>query len=425
MSSAPAETETIILAGTLIDGWGGPPRSGAALRIRDERIVDIGQRCDMAGGEQARMIDLGDLTIMPGMIDAHMHFYGVPSTQTYTIPFEREAYRSVRAAGEARKMLEAGVTAARCLGSSIGPDLKRAINEGHVPGPRLVVAGQYVIGTDGTWDPVAMPIELARKMDMLADGVDEIRAIVRRRVRGGSDFIKIGLSKGASNNANHPWGDDPLDQVAAYSLAEVKAAVEEAHRNGLKVSAHCVGDAPVRLALDGGVDVVEHGHGISEETRRRLRNEGAILVSTLCHGPYHVAAADEHHYPAARKALWQRHLDQMRIDFGKSVALGIRYALGTDMIGYPTHPSDHMAREFELAVAWGMTASQAIVAGTRTAAEVLGLERDIGTLEKGRLADLIAVPGNPLDDIKVLQKVAFVMKGGQIVKRPQGTSRAR
>jgi imidazolonepropionase-like amidohydrolase len=322
-------------------------------------------------------------------------------------------------------MLVAGITAARCLGSSIGPDLKRAINEGHVPGPRILAAGQYVIATDGTWDPVTIPVSLARAMDMLADGVDEVRAIVRRRVRGRSDFIKLGLSKGGSNNIVHPWGDDPLNQVAAYSLAEVRAAVEEAHVNGLKVSAHCIGEAAVSLALDGGVDTIEHGHGITEATRQRLLEEDATLVSTLCHGPYHVVAAETHHHPPERKAIWQRHADRMRLDFEKSVRLGVRYALGTDMIGYPTPPPDHMAREFELAVEWGMSTRQAIVAGTRIGAEVLGLEREIGTIEPGKLADIIAVPVNPLDNIRALQNVCFVMKGGEVVRRDTTPMAAR
>ena len=187
-----------------------------------------------------------------------------------------------------------------------------------------------------------------------------------------------------------------------------------AARRQLKV-AEIPGDEPVRLALDGGIDVIEHGHGVSEDTRMRLLDENAMLVSTLCQAYYHVAAAEEHHYPAAKKALWQRHVDRQRLDFEKNVALGIRYALGTDMIGYPTHPSDHMAMEFQLAVEWGMSAKQAIVAGTRTAAEVMGLEKDIGTLEKGKLADIIAVTGNPLEDIRILQRVHFVMKGGEVV----------
>lgn len=414
--------DKVILAALLVDGTGGPVQRGVALRISGGRIASIGRRADLAPGDDLEIIDLGDATIMPGMIDAHMHFYGVQSTQTHTIPFEREPYRVLRAAGEARKMLEAGITAARCLGSSIGPDLKRAVNEGHVPGPRILAAGQYVIATDGTWDPIAVPVCHARNMDMLADGVDEIRAIIRRRVRSRSDFIKLGLSKGGSNNLNHPWGDDPMNQVMAYSLVEVKAAVEEAHINGLKVSAHCIGDEPVRLALDGGIDVIEHGHGVSEETRMRLRDENALLVSTLCQAYYHVAAAEEHHYPAAKKALWQRHVDRQRLDFEKNVALGIRYALGTDMIGYPTHPADHMAMEFQLAVEWGMPVGQAIVAGTKIAAEVMGLEKDIGTLEIGKFADVIAVPGNPLDDISILQKVGFVMKGGEVVvaQKPLG-----
>ena len=407
--------EKIVLAALLVDGTGGPVQHDVAVRIGNGRIKSIGRRGDVPASSDFEIIDLGKATIMPGMIDAHMHFYGVPSTQTATIAFEREAFRALRAAGEAKKMLEAGITACRCLGSSIGPDLKRGVEEGHIPGPRILAAGQYVIPTDGTWDPINIPIDHTRHMDIHADGPDEVRAIVRRRVRSRSDFIKLGLSKGGSNNLIHPWGDDPTNQIVTFTLEEVKAAVEEAHVNGLKVAAHCIGDGAVRLALDGGIDTIEHAHGIEEDTRKRLLDENAQLVSTLCHGYYHVAAAGVHHYTEERRAAWQRHLDRQRYDFGKSVGLGIRYALGTDMIGFPAFPSDHLAKEFELAVEWGMSANQAIVAGTKIGAEAMGLEKDIGTLEVGKYADVIAVARNPIEDIKTLHDVRFVMKGGNIV----------
>ena len=138
-------------------------------------------------------------------------------------------------------MLEAGITAAKCLGSSIGPDLRRAINEGHVPGPRLVAAGEFICSTHGTWDHLNIPIDWAKSLDMLADGIEGVREIVRRRVRRGANWIKVGLSKGGVDDQYHPWGDDPLKQVASYSLEEVKALVDEAHLNRLKVSAHCIG----------------------------------------------------------------------------------------------------------------------------------------------------------------------------------------
>jgi imidazolonepropionase-like amidohydrolase len=171
----------------------------------------------------------------------------------------------------------------------------------------------------------------------------------------------------------------------------------------------------VRLALDGGVDVIEHGYGIAEATRRRLVEEDALLVSTISQLHFHELAAVPFHYPDWLVAVFRRHTEVMRGDFRKSLEAGVRYALGTDLIGYPTHPQDKGAKEFEFAVEWGMTPLQALTAGTKTAAEAIGLGDRIGTLEEGKLADLIAVPGDPSRDVTVLQRVEFVMQGGAVV----------
>jgi imidazolonepropionase-like amidohydrolase len=411
--SAPAIK--LIRAGRLIDGTGAAPKSDIAMLISGDRITEIGHRDAVEAPATAEMVDLGSRTVMPGMVDAHMHLFGVPSDRLDRLAFEREPYRVLRAAGEARKMLEAGITAARCLGSSIGPDLRRAIDEGHVPGPRLMAAGEFICSTDGTWDHIAIPLDWARSLDMIADGVEGVREIVRRRIRRGSNVIKVGLSKGDVDDKFHPWGDDPLNQIASYSLEEVKALVDEAHLNKLKVSAHCIGDEAVRYALDGGVDVIEHGYGITEDTRKRLVDENALVVSTISQLYFHRLAYDEFHYPEYLRQIYDRHIKQMRIDFEKSLKAGVRYALGTDLVGFPTHPQNAGAREFEFAVEWGMDQMAAITAGTRTSAEAMGMDRRIGTLEKGKLADLIAVAGDPLRDITELQRVTFVMLGGNVI----------
>lgn len=405
----------LVKAGRMIDATGKPPRENVAILVLEGRIAEIGHPEQVRGPADAQVIELGDRTIMPGMVDAHMHFFGVPSHQLHKLPTEREAYRVLRAAGEAKKMLESGITAARCLGSSVGPDLCRAINEGHVPGPRIMAAGEFICSTDGTWDHIALPIDWARSLDMIADGVENLRAMVRRRVRRGAGVIKVGLSKGRNHHHNHAWGDDPHDEVAAFSLEEVMALVDEAHLNKLKVSAHCIGDESVRNALDGGVDVIEHGYGITEDTRRRLVDKNALLVSTICQLYFHEAAFDAYHYTAHERTVYGRHIHQMREDFQKSLALGVRYALGTDLVGFPTHPQNAGAREFEFAVEWGMDPMQAIVAGTAVSAEAMGLNDQIGSLEKGKLADIVAMDHDPLKDITELQRIQFVMLGGNVV----------
>jgi imidazolonepropionase-like amidohydrolase len=416
-------SEFIITAARLIDGTGASPVPDPWIHVRDGVIIAIGDG-DHALPGNLPLLDLRPLVLVPGLVDAHMHFFGVPSHQLDKLATEGEAYRALRAAGEARKMLEAGVTAARCLGSSVGPPLRQAIDEGHVPGPRLMVAGQFVCSTGGTWDNLTLPLSLMAKADMIADGPDAVRAIVRRRVRQGATVIKVGLSKGLVTDGYHAWGDDPYHQTTAYSLAEVRAAVEEAHANDLKVSAHCIGEQAVRLALDAEVDVIEHGYPVTPETRQRLVETGTIVVSTMSQLFFHLQAAEAYHYADWEKRVYQAHADAMHAGFAEGLAQGVRYALGSDLIGYPTHPQDHSPKEFELAVQHGMSPMQALIAGTKTSAEALGLQDMLGSIAVGKCADLVGVAEDPLKDISVLQRVSFVMKSGEVVRdiRPGGAT---
>jgi len=250
---------------------------------------------------------------------------------------------------------------------------------------------------------------------MIADGVDAMREIVRRRVREGATVIKVGLSKGQRDNAEHVWGDDPFNELAAYSLDEVRALTSEAHLNQLKVSAHCIGDEAVRLALESGVDVIEHGYGIAEETRQRLVDCNALVVSTICQLYFHELAADPFHYPDDLRSIYRRHKEAMRADFEKNLSAGVRYALGTDLVGFPTHPQNMAAKEFEVAVEWGMSPLQAIHAGTAVSAEALGLDHLIGTLSVGKRADILALRRDPSRDITALQEVDLVILDGVVI----------
>ncbi|MEA2331460.1 MAG: hypothetical protein QOH58_1598 [Thermoleophilaceae bacterium] len=405
----------VLRASRLLDGTGKAQREDVAVLVEGSTIKEIGHRDEVEVPPRAEILELGDRTLMPGIVDAHMHFLGVPSNELHKVPTETEAYKALTAAGEARKMLEAGITAARCLGSSVGPQLRRAINDGHVPGPRIVAAGEFICSTDGTWDHISFPLEWAKAKGMIADGVEGVREIVRRRKREGANVIKVGLSKGAVDDGYHVWGDDPYGNVASYSLEEVLALTNEAHLNKLKVAAHCIGDEATRNALDAGVDVIEHGYAITNETRKRLVDENALLVSTICQLHYHEKAFDPYHYPDWLRQVFLRHLDAMRRDFEASLEAGVRYALGTDLFGEPTHPLAKVATEFEMAVEWGMNPAHAIHAGTLIGAEALGMEDVIGSIEVGKLADIIALPGDPLKDITLLHEVDFVMHDGDLI----------
>ena len=399
-------------AGLVLAGSDLHPIEGGAILIEDDRILTFGDDADVPSPAECRSLDLGDATLMPGLIDAHMHTFGVDSTRLHLLATEREPYRAARALAELKRMLHAGFTSARCLGSTIGPDVRRAIDDGFAEGPRLKVAGGFISSTSGTWDSRSVSLSAARLSAEVADGVDGLVQAVRQRVREGADFIKLGLSKGAVHDRYHAWGDDPRHQIPTYSLAEVKAAVEEAHRNRLPVSAHAIGEEPVRLALDGGVDIIEHGYGISEETRARIVAARKIVVSTISQLHFHRAAYERHRYPQWERDVYDRHWAIMQRDFKLGLAAGVRYALGSDLIGAPTHPLHEAVAEFVLAVDWGMPSHQALLAGTVVAAEALGIATQTGSIEVGKVADIVAVDGNPLLDIGTLKTPRLVVKQG-------------
>lgn len=403
-----------ISAKTILIGDDLKPCTDGAVLVEDGRIVAAGPDATVPSPGDATAIDLGNAALLPGLIDAHMHTFGMPSTGLAALNTEREAYRALRAAGELREMLHAGFTSARCLGSSIGPDLRRAIDEGHVEGPRLVVAGQFISSTGGTWDAPPLPSSWGRATTAVADGVDQIVQAVRERARSGADFIKLGLSKGGTQDRYHAWGDDPYAQATTYSVEEVRAAVNEAHRNGMKVSAHAIGLVAVKLALDGGVDIIEHGYAIDDETRSRLVGEGKIVVTTISQLYFHRAAYEAFHYPAWERDVYERHWRAMRRDFELGLKAGIRFALGTDLVGKPTHPLASAAKEFELAVEWGMSPDAALRAGTIVGADVLGIASLTGSVVAGKSADLVAVE-TLRDGLGSLAEPTFVMKEGRLV----------
>jgi imidazolonepropionase-like amidohydrolase len=405
----------LVVAARILVGANLEPVSDAAVLIDGGTIAAVGRRSDVRAPDHAEIINLGDATVLPGLIDAHLHTFGVDSTRLYTLATEHESYRAARTLSELRELLRAGFTSARCLGSTIGPQVRRAIDEGFAKGPRLKVAGGFISSTSGTWDSSGSPLSIARGGGELADGVEGLTLKVRERVRQGADFIKLGLSKGGVHDRYHAWGDDPLNQVVSYSVAEVRAAVEEAHRNGLKVSAHAIGEDAVKLALDGGVDVIEHGYGISAETRQRIVAEGKIVVTTLSQIHYHRQAYVKFNYPEWEREVYERHWIYMLRDFKLGLEDGVRFALGTDLVGAPTHPLKAAATEFVLAVQAGMPPSAALRAGTIVAAEVLGSQATTGSIEVGKLADLVATVADPVGDVSTLLQPAFVMQAGEVV----------
>jgi imidazolonepropionase-like amidohydrolase len=403
---------TVVYAANLLDGNGNHLRN-AAIRVNRGRIEAVGAKDEIRAQTGQEVIDLGpNSTLLPGLIDTHMHFFGVPSNVSNTMRFESLAYRALRSSNEARRMLRSGITTARCLGSAVGPDMRRAINDGLIPGPRLEVSGDFICSTAGTWDHFNVPLDMAKNQNLIADGPDACRALVRTRIRQGATLIKIGVSKGAVEDRFRPWGEDPNSCTPSFTLAEIQAITDEAHRNRMKVSAHCIGDSQVNLALDGNVDIIEHGFGVFDETRSRLAEAGNWVVTTLSHPYLHYKASGEYGYPQWKADAFERHIERIKNDFQKGLDAGVKYALGSDNIGWPTHPQGGYALEFELAQRWGMPAGEVIVSGTRSGAELMGVDAYTGTLEVGKYADLVAVEGDPLSDMSVLRKPSLVMQGG-------------
>ncbi|HEY2054728.1 MAG TPA: amidohydrolase family protein, partial [Solirubrobacterales bacterium] len=383
------------------------------------RIEHVGSEAgvDLAGME---VTDLGDVTLMPGLIDAHLHFWGADCSKWQDFFFNTDGYRALWSVRDAADLLDAGFTAVRCCGGFVGPDVARAIDEGLIGGPRVVAAGQFIIERGGTWDPHGVPERTIEDCDMYADGAEECRRMVRRRIRRGAKVIKLGLSSGQHGDLMPGWGDDPFRQRRNFSLEEVRVVVDEAHKAGLKVAAHSIGEEAVKLALAGGIDTIEHAHGISSETRRELADSEVVVVPTLSAQKTWIDLGPEHGLPGELIASSRRHFDEQVHAFQESVDLGVRYALGSDSIGPPLSPHPGNVGEYELAVAHGMSPAQALRAGLLIGREALGngLEGEIGEVAPGFLADLIAVEGDPLHDISALRDVSFVMKGGRVVKGP-------
>lgn len=383
--------------------------SPAELHVAAGRIAWIGRQGEAPAPEGADIIDLGGHWLLPGFVDAHLHLWGLdlsdPAAQWSWPP----AYRATRAVAELKALLDQGVTAVRCCGGPLGPALARAVREGVIPGPHIVAAGEAICSRAGTWDPAAWPLRWAEEAGLFADGAEEVRRRVRERLRGGADFIKIGGSVGEHTDALRPWGDDPARLRLSWSDEETRTAVQEAHRNGLRVATHAIGDAAVRQALDAGVDSVEHGHGIGEETVRRLADTGTWLVPTLALPALRVERA-----PPAIAAGWRRHREVQRRSLALALRHGVRIAAGTDFVGHPLTPLGPDAMEMELLVEAGMTAEAALLAGTANGAAVLGMADRIGALAPGLEADLVALPGDPRRDIGLVRRVVFVMRGGKV-----------
>jgi len=407
---------TAIRAGTLIDGSGAAPVKNAVILIQGDRITAVGAGVAIPRG--ATVIDLSAETVLPGFIDAHVHLVGRTigdGDWQHSGLTESPAELALLGAAHAQQTLEAGFTTVRVVGTPNFGDLalRNAINNGWVPGPRIVgagisfgIRGGHCDETDGLW-PGALGEEHGIESG-IANGADEVRNAVRYVVKYGADVIKICATGGVLS---------PTDSVGAqqYTEDEMRVIVQTAAMLDRRVAAHAHGTAGIKAAVRAGVTSIEHGSILDSEAVALMKEHGTYLVPTLLAGFTAESLANAKGLPPVIAAKALQVAGRARQSFKMAVAAGVKIALGTDA-GVMRHGTN--AREFELMVRYGGLAPlQAIVAGTLSGATLLGREHEVGSIATGKLADLVAVKGDPLQDITVLQHVDFVMKGGSVFKR--------
>ncbi|MCM3904724.1 MAG: amidohydrolase family protein [Pyrinomonadaceae bacterium] len=406
----------ILRAARLIDGTGSAPILNAVVIVTDEKITAVGTAGDVRVPTGARVIDLGDVTLLPGFVDAHTHIIGRvlgdPEIETAAVR-DFESFGAILSVGNARDTLMAGFTTVRNVGASGRFDdmaLRKAINEGWVPGPRMQSAGHSLGITGGHCDSNGFrPGLMDRSIeDGIANSPDEIRAAVRFQVKYGADVIKTCATGGVLSEG---------DAVGAtqYNYEEMKALVDEATKLERKVAAHAHGTEGIKIATRAGVASIEHGSFMDEEGARLMAQHGTFLVPTMMAGEAVERAAKAGILKGQRAEKGLAAAAAMRNGIKIAVANKVRIALGTDA-GVIPHGTN--AREFVLMVEWGgMSPMESIVAGTLNGSKLLGWDKNLGSLTVGKWADIVAVSGDPLKDIHNMQKVVFVMKNGVIYKQ--------
>jgi imidazolonepropionase-like amidohydrolase len=399
----------VVTADRMIDVITGKVVEHPQITVTDGRIAAIAAR-GAAVPPSARRVDLPGITLLPGLIDMHTHITSDPRYGGYRGLEFTDNFWTVVGVSNAKKTLEAGFTTIRNVGSDNFDDvaIKQGIEGGYVPGPRIVPATYAIGATGGHCDTTEFPPSISVPSPQIANGPVEIRATVRKLRKYGAEVIKFCGTGGVFSKT---------DSVGAqqYDLVEMKALVDEAHMLGLKVAVHAHGTAGIKDAIRVGVDTIEHASLADDEAIALAKQHGTWFDMDIYNDDYILAEG-------AKNGMFQESLDkerkiglQQRQTFRAAVKAGVKMIFGTDAGVYP---NGYNARQFATMVQWGMTPLQAIQAATVSAAEALGRTGDVGAIEVGRYGDLIGVAGDPLADVKILQTVSFVMKGGTVYKSP-------
>jgi imidazolonepropionase-like amidohydrolase len=398
----------VVKAAHLIDTKNGRVVDNPVVLIAGDRIQAVGRSGELSIPSGAKVLDLGSATLLPGLIDLHTHLNDEPEFHGVAFHTLSAARMAIIGAKGARMTLDVGFTTVRNVGSSHYADvaLRDGINAGDVPGPRMQVTGPMIGSTGSHCDYTYLAPEFHYADEGVANGVAAVQEKVREVLKYGADWVKFCASGGVFSQ-----GDLPDD--VQFSPEEMVAIVEEGHRHGKKVAAHAHGTRAIIEAVKAGVDTIEHGSVLDDEAIRLMKEHGTYLVADIYDDDFILQHGKEYGYTeenlTKEKMLGQKQRDSFR----RAVRAGVKVGFGTDTGSIPFGQN---GKQFFYMVKYGLTPMQAIQSATTWAADVMNWSDRIGSLDPGKYADLIAVTGNPLDDVTILERVPFVMKGGQVVK---------
>jgi imidazolonepropionase-like amidohydrolase len=408
----PAARRMLVRAGHLLDVKTGKLLDAQTIVVLGDTIQSIAPTAEVQAQAGDTVVDLGGLTVLPGLIDVHTHLTSNPDFDPYRELTSTDAKEAINGVVNAHATLLAGITSVRNVGASgfTDVDLRDAVNAGQVPGPHMLVSGPLLGITGGHCDENLLPIKYRLVGDGVADGIAEVQHKVRQNIKYGADLIKICATGGVLSK-----GDDP--QASQYTLEEMQAIVADAHRLGRKVAAHAHGAQGILWATEAGVDSIEHGSYINDEAIAEMKKRGTYLVPTLYLEDWMLESG---HLPPF---YHQKMIDVSAVaksNIKHAMQAGVKIAMGTDAAVYPHGLNAH---ELDVYVnQLGMAPLAALQTATLNAADLMGWSAKTGSLEAGKWADIIAVEKNPLDDVRVLQDVKFVMKAG-VVYKGEGTAK--